>query len=91
MNIRNILKLKYKSWTTKDKDVPEWVKERRQICESCPLNSKHTKLKEKDFRWWKWWILNLFKNFCTDCTCSIFPKSMGEMESCPKGKWKSIL
>lgn len=87
----NIIKLKIKSFFTKDEKLPIWAKERLSVCEECPLNSKNTKLTDKNFRYWKWWFTNLGKDFCTDCGCELKPKAMSEYENCPKDKWRATL
>lgn len=74
----------------KEEDVPAWAKKRREICNTCPLNSKHTKKKDINLRWMKWWFLNTFQNFCNVCGCQIKPKTLAETEECPKDKWKEI-
>lgn len=89
--LRTILLAKIRVIITKPEEIPEWVKNRRTICQNCPFNSKHTPYYKRDFRWYKWYILNSFKSFCTMCGCGINPLTFSELSECEIKKWKSIL
>lgn len=64
----------------------EWYKKRLEICSECPLNSKRTQ--KKNIRYYLLSMVNLRKDFCTDCGCELKAKASEELESCPQGKWK---
>lgn len=88
--IKKIIKARYRVLTTKKENIPDWVSERREICNECPLNSRNTNPVKRNFKWYRNSILNNFKNFCTECGCGIKPKTFSEIEGCPKGKWKPL-
>ena len=89
--IKSIVRGKYRTLITPQEKIPEWVQKRRDICSNCPFNSKHTPYHKRNFRWYKWYILNNFKNFCTICGCGINPLTFSELSECEIKKWKSIL
>ena len=92
-SIRQILESKFS-----DKShLGSWYKERLQICDICPRNSKNIPLWKYDLRMWKWYILNLFQPFCSICGCQITAKASLEIEECAldeigeEPKWVSII
>lgn len=68
----------------------EWFKERKKICDSCPLQSDN-KENKKGLRFVILKTLNLNKPFCTVCGCEIEAKISEQYESCPQGKWEQKL
>ena len=87
---KQIIESRIVYYKNKDKD---WYKERKKICDSCPLSSKNKKelsFKEKIFR-----ILNLKKPFCTICGCPTHLLTSLEENECSlyeinqEPKWKS--
>jgi hypothetical protein len=68
-----------------------YVKERREICKTCPYNSGNAKLSLKEK------IYGLFVGgFCTVCSCNIKAKTRAPYADCgldeieKEPKWKSI-
>jgi len=87
---RQIIQSRIVYYKNREKD---WYKDRRNICDVCPLNSKNKKelsLKDKIFR-----ILNLKSHFCTICKCPIHLITSLEESECSlyevnkEPKWKS--
>lgn len=71
-----------------------WCKERREICNMCEYNSKNTKdliFKDKFFM-----FIQITKEICTVCSCSIAFKVKSPISSCglkeinKQPKWESI-
>ena len=80
-----------KSKFTKKEELGQWYKDRVEICNACPKNSKYKK--RKNLTHWFWSLLSLNKDYCTICGCTIVDKASVELEDCsdtPK-KWKSII
>ena len=92
-DLPKILKAKLSS----KKDMDSWYYQRLVKCAFCPYNSKNTSFKKFTLRMWKWYLLNLFKPFCTICGCEITAKASMEIEECSlseigkEPKWVSIL
>lgn len=88
-----ILKAKFSN----KENLGDWYQDRLEICKTCPKNSKNIPLRKYTLRMWKWYILNLFKPFCSICGCEIAAKASVEIEDCAleeigqKPKWVSIL
>lgn len=84
-SIINIIKLKLKN----KEELDNWYKERLDICNECPLNSRNIKrrksIKERILS-----LISLKKDFCTVCGCTLVDKASGEFEECPKGKWPEL-
>ena len=78
-----------------------WVKERRKVCSTCPLNTKNqTKLSFK-VRVYKIYSDLLDKVMFAEkedlgqcgheeCGCNIYFKTRTKEETCPDNKWRSI-
>jgi len=79
--IVDIIKLKLKN----KEDLGQWYKDRLEVCNTCPFNSKNKERKNILLAW-----LSLNKDFCTVCGCTLVDKASGEFEECPKGKWRDI-
>ena len=80
-----------KSKFTNKEELGEWYKERLDICNACPKNSKYKK--RKNLISWIWSALSIRKDFCTECGCTIVDKASVELEDCsdtPK-RWKSLI
>lgn len=80
-----------KSKFTDKEKLGEWYKERIDICNACPKNSKYKK--RKNLIYWFWSLLSFKKDFCTLCGCTIVDKASVELENCsdtPK-RWKSLI
>lgn len=87
-----IIKLRFKS--SLNDSTEDWVKERREICGACPLNSKNIPIKDRGIRWYKWKNLNMGKDFCTVCGCGIKAMTLDEVGECSdktNKRWKSII
>lgn len=69
----------------------EFVKERRRICKTCPLNSKFKE--KKSFKDYLLSIVNTFTPYCTVCGCGIKFKTSVPSAECgladigEKPKW----
>lgn len=85
-----ILQMRYKALTTKDKDLPEWVLERRRISKDSPHNSKNIPFKNRGFMWYFWSVLNFFQPFCIHCGCSIKALSLSPFDECVPGEWPEL-
>ena len=80
-----------KAKLTKKENLGSWYKDRINICNICPKNSKHKKSKNLKQLFWK--TLSLNKDYCTLCGCTVVDKASVELENCsdnPK-QWKSLL
>ena len=53
-----------KSKFTNKEELGEWYKERLDICNACPKNSKYKK--RKNLIYWFWSALSFRKDFCTE-------------------------
>ena len=86
-----------KSKFSNKENLGSWYNERLMLCHMCPRNSKNISIWNYDLRMWKWYILNLFKPFCSICGCQITAKASVEVEECAldevgeEQKWTSIL
>ncbi len=86
-----------KSKLSNKENLGSWYKERIKICKTCPYNSKNISFRDYTSNMWKWYILNLFKPFCSICGCQITAKASVEVEECAldeigqEPKWISIL
>ena len=73
----------------------EWYKERKKICDDCPLNSKF--IVRKTFKDKLLNFLYLKKDYCQACLCILHKKQSipeaycGMEEIGQEPKWKSIL
>ena len=59
-----------------------WCKERREICNMCEYNSKNTKdltFKDRFFM-----FIQITKEICKICGCSVLQKTKVAFSSCPK-------
>jgi hypothetical protein len=79
--------------------VTEKVRGRRLVCNTCPFNSKNSEsipwnkkaiIKLSDFYSWICGTLDQDNlGNCLACSsCSIYYKTMEDLEICPKNKWK---
>lgn len=68
----------------------QWFKDRKKICDSCPLQSNN-KENKKGIRFFILRKLNLNQPFCTVCGCEIEAKISEQYEMCPEGKWQQEL
>jgi len=86
MNLKNI----YEGWKNHllpREDMKELIntvsKERLDICRACPFNSINAKKTGyKSVR---------IDEHCTDCGCSLIPKTKCLSCSCPQNKWEAEL
>ena len=96
VSIVNILKSRFKKETGES-----WVKERREICKTCPhnsLNNSTRTFKQKtykllsDFYTWLTRAENEDLGDCLKCGCNLYFKSKIDTEVCHADgdKWKSV-
>lgn len=78
----------YRSRTVDKDKLGDWYKQRLDICNSCPKNTKNIDnltLKQKFIK-----LANTKKDFCVECGCGVEYKTAIKSESCPLGKWQKI-
>ena len=76
--IKNIIKSRF----IYNKEVPNWVSDRRSHCEVCPHNFKNKSTLKRSLKDYWWYLLNGFDTQCTICNCSVKQKTKIKDEFC---------
>lgn len=77
-----------RAWLNRPSKIEDWLQERRDICETCPLNSKN--LKDNN-------LLDRLKPRCIGCGCPIDEKTSQKTEMCgaadigDEPKWPALV